>query len=109
MKRVGKDEHLPDKMQGTWFAIDDATVVLVIDGSNIQCFGKTILYDHKVIDYKDGAVTVSLKVNDPGAEDAFQRANITGLVITPSGDFHAYNVKFACQFVRTDSESSVRT
>lgn len=109
MQRVGKDEPLPDEMQGTWVAIDDSTVLLVIDGGNIQCLGKAILYDYKVIDHKDGAVTVSLKVNDPGAEDAFQRANITGLVITPSGDFHAYNVKFVCKFVRTGSEGPSRT
>ena len=47
--------------------------------------------------------TVSLKVSDPANEDSFQRANITELVITPEGDFHAYNVKVASQFVRSDA------
>jgi hypothetical protein len=32
-----------------------------------------------------------------------QRSNITGLVITPEGEFHAYNVKFASHFIRADS------
>ena len=49
------------------------------------------------------ALTVSLGVDDEASEDTFQRANITGLVITPEGEFHAYNVKFAARFVRTGS------
>ena len=48
----------------------------------------------------DGALTVSLKINDEANEDTFERSNITGLVITPEGEFHAYNVKFASHFVR---------
>lgn len=43
---------------------------------------------------------MNLKINDGAQEDSFQRATITGLVLTPDGDFLAYNVKFGCQFVR---------
>jgi len=43
---------------------------------------------------------VILKVSDPADEDAFQRANITGLAITPEGEFHVWNVKLAAQFLR---------
>lgn len=44
---------------------------------------------------------MSLKINNDANDDTFQRSNITELVVTPEGDFLAYNVKFASQFVRT--------
>lgn len=87
-------------MQGRWRGADDPTVELVVSGGEVTCFGKVVNYDFKEIAEEDGALTVSLGVNDPDHEDTFQRENVTGLVITPEGDFHAYNVKFAARFVR---------
>jgi hypothetical protein len=100
MQRVGRDEPLPDEMQGKWIDAEDAASELVIDGGEVTCFGKAVAYDYKEIGREDGAITVGLRVNHPSREDTFQRSNITELVITPEGDFHAYNVKFASQFVR---------
>ena len=71
-----------------------------MSGGEVACFGQTVEYDYKLVERVDGAVTVSLKISDETKEDTFRRSNITGLVVTPEGDFHAYNVKFAIQFVR---------
>lgn len=57
-------------------------------------------YDYKLVATDDDVVTVSLKVDDEEREDDFQRANVTELVITPEGEMHAYNVRFASQFIR---------
>lgn len=83
-----------------WVDAEDPTAKLIICGAEVTCFGRAIEYDYKEIHEVDGAFTVSLKVNDEAQEDSFQRSNITGLVITPEGEFHAYNVKFASHFVR---------
>ena len=90
-------------MQGSWANADDPSSKLIIEGGEITCFGQTVEYDYKLVGCDDDALTVSLKVNDPAREDDFQRANITELALTPEGDFHAYNIKFASQFVRTRS------
>jgi len=87
-------------MQGCWVDADDQASELSINGGEIFCFGKVVEYDYKLIREEGGALTVSLKVNDQANEDTFQRANITELVVTPEGDFHAYNTQFASQFVR---------
>ncbi len=87
-------------MQGHWVGVDDPASELIVDGGEIICFGTIVNYDHKEVVQKDGALTVSLGIDDDSKLDAFQRANITGLVLTPEGQFHAYNVKFALQFVR---------
>ena len=50
---------------------------------------------NKEIVEEGGALTVRLGVDEATSEDAFQRANITGLVITPEGKLHAFKVKFA--------------
>jgi len=50
---------------------------------------------------QDGALMVSLNIENVAKRDAFQRSTITGLVLTPEGDFHAYNAKFAIQLVRS--------
>jgi hypothetical protein len=102
MQRHERNEPLPTEMQGTWVDIDDSSSQLIVSGAELVCFGKPVAYDFKLIDREDGALTVSLKTDDPANEDTFQRANITELVITPEGDFHAYNVKFAIQFVRPE-------
>jgi hypothetical protein len=89
-------------MQGQWVAVDEPSSRLIVEGGEITCFGQVVGYDYKEIDRVDGALTVSLMINNEAEEDTFARANVTGLVLTPEGTFHAYNVKFACQFVRPD-------
>ncbi len=100
MERAGRNAPLPTEMQGRWVDVEDPSSELVVSGSEVSCFGQTVEYDYKVVGENEGALTVSLKINDEANEDTFQRSNITGLVITPEGDFHAFNVKFASQFVR---------
>ena len=89
-------------MQGRWVDADNQSSELIVSGGEITCFGQSVDYDYKLIGEEDGALTVSLKTNDETNEDAFQRSNVTELVVTPDGEFHAYNVKFASQFVRAD-------
>ena len=100
MERQTKDVSLPAEMQGRWVDVNDDTSELVITGGEIICFGKAIDYDYKVLETIDDAITVSLKVNDDTREDEFQRSNVTELVITPDGELHAYNVKFASEFTK---------
>ncbi|PXA84295.1 hypothetical protein DMC47_40910 [Nostoc sp. 3335mG] len=100
MDRLGRDMPLPEEMQGHWIDADDKTSELVVNGGEITCFGKAVEYDYKIIRSEDDALMVSLKIENEANEDAFQHANITELVITPEGDFHAYNTQFASQFVR---------
>lgn len=101
MERFGRDVPLPLEMQGRWADVEDLGSELIVQGGEVFCFGKAVAYDYKLVDTDDGALTVSLKIEDQAAEDDFQRTNITELVITPEGDLHAYNVKFASQFERT--------
>lgn len=102
MERLERDAPLPSAMQGRWRILDDPASELIIDGGQITCLGHPVAYDYKLIDVVDGALMVSLMIIDEANEDDFQRANITELVITPEGAFHAYNVKFAAQFERWD-------
>lgn len=102
MERLGRDEPLPTAMQGRWADVDDPTSFLIVSGGEVTCFGQPVSYDYKLIEEDEGALTVSLKIDDEANEDAFQRANITELVFTPEGEFHAYNVRFASQFVPTE-------
>lgn len=90
-------------MQGRWVDADDASSKLIVNGGEITCFGRPVEYDYKNIVEKDGALTVSLGVDDEASQDTFHRVNITGLVITPDGGLHAYNVRFAARFVRAGS------
>jgi hypothetical protein len=100
MQQFDRNAPLPVEMQGRWTDLDDPTSELIVEGGDVTCFGRQVAYDYKLVGREDGALTVSLKVNDETREDAFQRENITELVITPEGDFHAYNLKFASQFER---------
>lgn len=100
MEQMPREVPLPAQMQGRWIDAEDSSVELIVSGGEVSCFGQTVDYDYKLIGEEDGALTVSLRVNDDADEDTFQRANITGLVVTPDSEFHAYNVKFASQFVR---------
>jgi hypothetical protein len=87
-------------MQGRWVDVDDSSSELIVVGSEVACFGQEIDYDYKLVGTDDGALTVSLKIEDETGEDDFQRSNVTELVITPEGDFHAYNTQFATQFIK---------
>lgn len=100
MQRLGRNEPLPGEMQGRWTDVEDAGSELIVDGGEVTCFGNVVAYDYKLVDRVDGALTVSLKIDDEAKEDSFQRANITELVITPEGELHAYNTKSASQFER---------
>jgi hypothetical protein len=103
VERLGRDAPLPSEMQGRWVVADDPAIELIVSGGEVTCFGRQVEYDYKLVLKDDGALTVSLKINDAAAEDTFQRSNITELVVTPEGEFHAFNVKFASQFVRPDA------
>lgn len=100
MERLERDAPFPVEMQGRWADLEDPTSELIVQGNEVFCFGKAVSYDYKLVGADDGALMVSLKINDQEDEDDFQRANITELVITPEGDLQAYNVKFASQFER---------
>lgn len=91
-------------MQGRWADVDEPSSELIVQGGEVICFGQSVIYDYKLIETVDGALTVSLKIDDEAGDDTFQRSNITELVITPEGDFHAYNVKFASQFAKVGSQ-----
>jgi len=93
-------------MQGHWVAVDDPSAYLMVEGGHITCFGHAVEYDYKEIDQVDGALTVSLMINNEAEEDTFARANITGFVLTPQGEFCVYNVKFVTQFVRLEPEQT---
>ena len=103
MKRLGRSEPLPEAMQGYWVDADDTASQLVVEGGEVTCFGSTVEYDFKEVGEEEGALTVSLRINDSAREDDFQRTNITELVVTPDGDFHAYNVNFSTQFIRPEA------
>jgi len=100
MNRFEREVPLPKEMQGRWVEDEDASSELVILDGEINCFGSSVEYDYKDIGQIDGVLTVSLGVNDASQQDSFQRANITGLVISPDGEFFVYNVKFGALFVR---------
>lgn len=103
MERLGRDAPFPAEMQGRWRDVETPRSELIVKGSDVVCFGETVAYDYKLVDTVDGALTVSLKIDDQAGEDDFQRSNITELVVTPEGDLHAYNVKFASQFERAEN------
>lgn len=100
MERFGRDAPLPDEMQGRWRDAEEPSLELIIQGGEVICFGQPVAYDYKLMGTEDEALTVNLKIEDETFEDTFQRSNITGIVITPEGELHAYNVKFASQFER---------
>ena len=100
MERFGRDAPLPSEMQGRWHDADGDGSTLIIDCGEVRYLGQAIPYDYKLVDTAAGALVVSLKIDDAAGEDDFQRSHITELVITPEGEFHAYNVKFAAEFVR---------
>ncbi|MGB3929076.1 MAG: hypothetical protein WBL20_08935 [Sphingobium sp.] len=102
MEKFGRNAPLPHEMQGHWKDADgdEDETDLIIEEGEVYYLGQHVDYDYKVIDDEDGALTVSLKIDDESRFDDFARANLTELVITPEGDFLACNVKFACKFER---------
>ena len=99
-QRLGRAAPLPKAMQGRWVDVDDRSSVLVVTGGEVALSGQAIEYDYKDVAEMAGAVAVSLRVVDEAQEEAFERANLTELVLTPDGEFHAYNSSFATEFVR---------
>ncbi|MES0206742.1 hypothetical protein [Mesorhizobium sp. LNHC209A00] len=69
MERLERDAPLPVEMQGRWIDVEDSTSALIVQGGEIICFGEVVSYDYKLVDTDDGALTVSLKINDQAAED----------------------------------------
>lgn len=100
MTRRERGAPLPDVVQGRWVSLDEPTAELIVSGGDVTCFGAKIEYGFREEREEDGAITVSLRPAVNLSEDAFQRANITELVVTPEGELHAYNVKFSSRFVR---------
>ena len=102
MERFQRAEPLPAAMQGRWVEMDEPASELVVTDGEIVCFGAVVEYDYKDIGEVECALTVQLGINadDDASQDTFHRANITGLVISPEGEFLVYNVKFGAQFVR---------
>jgi len=98
--RTDRTLPLPDEMQGQWVDADDPNSKLNIECGEVTCFGTVVEYDHKLIGHEDGAIIISLRGEGELREDEFQSSNITELVITPEGHFHAFNVSFSIHFVR---------
>ncbi|WP_205910426.1 hypothetical protein [Rhizobium sp. FKL33] len=97
-----KINDLPAEMQGSWIGVDDDSYTVSIQGSRIEVMGTSVVYDSWRLIREDGAMTVELHVNNPAEEDDFQRRNITGLVISPEGEFFVYNVKYSMALRRQD-------
>ena len=101
MPRFTPKDELPAAMQGHWIdPVDGAT--LEIAGSDACFRGALVNYDWFEIEEKSGALCVNFGVDDPADEDSFVRDNLTGLVIDPEGQFHGFNAKFGCTFVRAE-------
>jgi len=90
---------LPAPMQGRWQDVDEGCA-LVVDGFDVSYRDIPVAHDFFHVTETEGALTVSLGVDDPQREDSFQRENIAGLVIDPEGRFHGYNTRFAATFER---------
>ena len=105
--RADRGAPLPDQMQGDWLFEQDLKSELLIRGGEVTCLGQVVDYDYKEIGLEDGALTVNLRVEDGKDEDGFQRSNVTGLAITPEGDFVGWNVKWGASFVRAGGRGRV--
>jgi hypothetical protein len=107
MIRADRDAPLPDQMQGRWVFEGEPESEIVIRGGKISCLGQAVDYDYKEIGQVAGALTVNLCVEEGKDQDYFQRANVTGLVITAEGDFLGYNVKWSARFERVEADPSL--
>ena len=91
---------LPAPMQGRWLDVADVGGVLLIEGFDVSYRGVAVTHNFFRIAEQDGALNVTLGVDDPTREDSFARENLTGLVIDPEGQFHAWNTRFGATFER---------
>lgn len=89
-------------MQGRWLDVADSSE-LVVEGFDVRFQGQLVRHDFFVVDEDDGALAVTLGIDDASGEDTFQRENITGLVIDPGGEFHAFNTRFSVTLARADA------
>ena len=94
------DQPIPAEMQGRWIDVEEPGAELIVDGSSVTYRGQAVWHDHFTVSQVDGALCVDLGIDDADRLDSCARDNVTNLVIDPEGNFHAYNVKFAAQFVR---------
>lgn len=90
-------------MQGRWQDPEDADGVLTVEGFDVSYRGMSVAHDFFRIEEADGALNVTLGVDDPAREDSFVRENLAGLVIDPEGQFHAYNTHFGVTFERGET------
>jgi hypothetical protein len=104
MSRLGREAPLPDEMQGRWVDSEDPSFVVVIDGGEVTYRQTRSEYDYKEIAHQDGALCVFFGVDDEAKEDDFARGSVNGLAMTPDGELHMWNMKFACQLVRPGSQ-----
>ncbi|WP_369026425.1 hypothetical protein [Qipengyuania sp. RANM35] len=86
-------------MQGRWRDPDDGAL-LVIDGFNVLHRDQSVAHDFFNVEEDEGALIVTLGVDDVKREDSFQRENVAGLVIDPDGTMNAYNTRFGATFER---------
>ncbi|RNJ61364.1 MAG: hypothetical protein EDM03_16100 [Porphyrobacter sp. IPPAS B-1204] len=106
MSRFTRKDELPPQMQGDWVDPEDGAT-LVIAGSDARFQGASIQYDWFEVEEKSGALCVYFGIDDPAREDNFVRENLVGLVIDPEGNFHGYNTKFGCTFVKNHASANV--
>jgi len=104
MSRLGREAPLPSEMQGQWVDPEDPSFVIEISGGEVTYGRHRSEYDYKEIIHRDGALIVEFGVDDEAKEDNFARASVIGLVMTPDGELHMWNMKFACQLVRPGSQ-----
>ncbi|AYV45457.1 hypothetical protein CFHF_09620 [Caulobacter flavus] len=99
---LGKTDRkapLPRQMQGRWREAGDPSVELIVSGGEILWQGRVVDYDSKEVTQEEGGLTVTLEVWGWERQEALRRS-ITGLVITPEGEFQIFNPKFATTFER---------
>ena len=104
MSRLGREAPLPAEMQGRWVDSEDSSFVVEIRGGEVAYGGTPSEYDHKEIVHRDGALVVDFGVDDEAKEDDFARVSVNGLAMTPDGELHMWNMKFACRLVRPDAQ-----
>ncbi|MDG2528378.1 hypothetical protein [Caulobacter endophyticus] len=99
---LGKTDRrapFPKPMQGRWREAGDPSVELIVSGGEIVWQGRVVDYDSKEVTQEEGGLTVTLEVWGWERQEALKRS-ITGLVITPEGEFQIFNPKFAATFER---------
>ncbi|WP_430423997.1 hypothetical protein [Phenylobacterium sp.] len=101
MPRSPREAPLPPQMQGRWTLPDDPSFEVRIEGGEVIWAGAASNYDYKETEESEGAVAVSLCIEDAEGADEFGHASILGLLHTPEGQLHVHNLDFAEQLVRS--------